>query len=272
MGKIAQSSVALIVTLTPFVLFACATAASPPEDQVSLASGVTLAGSGGGGGDTLALNAITETFGFPATPVGNALTSRLALDMKGGGTPKALSASTEYLRAHASETAAELSAADERLAEDRYLARWHIVRTLVVLDLPEAVTSLGSIVNRPVPPERWAPVHEGASSVGEESMLRLRALEGLRFLALRGAPGAEGALRQAMKSPVLSVQRAAAQAFVAAGRRSPARLAEARTLLPASRWAWLDLRPVTDEDSSVPTPEAPSPGEPATPVAPRNAP
>jgi hypothetical protein len=272
MSNYVRLAVVLSLALGPAAAASCASTAPSSGDSGHSIEGLGAAGSGGSGGeqgDSLAVTPVVDTFGFPDTPVGRALDAHMALEMRSDGESVFLySASFAFLRANAPEVVAELMAAYERLPEERYLARWHLVRTLSGLELREAAGGLDSIVHRPVPPERWAPNHEGHSSVGEEAILRMRAIDGLKALALSGSAEASDSLRRAVNSPLASVRRAAVQSYVAAGRRAPSRLAEARTMLPTEQRHWVDLRPATSADFAVPTPDPPAPGEKQPPVAP----
>lgn len=268
--------------LGTFTATSCASENKPSSADVAVAeklSAVGAAGGGsagdGGGGDTLTLNP-TDPFKFPSTPVGKALADHMSLKMRTDGESVALySASVAYLRANASEVAATLLAAYDQLPESQYLERWHVVQTLTALNLPEAATSLGSIVLRDVPPERWAPVQDGHSSRSEEAILRRRAITGLKSLAAAGSAEASEVLRQALNSPLPSIKIAAVQAYIAAGRRSPSRLAEVRSMLPEEQRSWIDIRPATNDDMNLLPPEAPPADppapEPTAPARPRNA-
>ncbi|HEU4405984.1 MAG TPA: hypothetical protein VFS43_12020 [Polyangiaceae bacterium] len=252
----------LALSAGPFAA-SCAPSEETPGGDVLALEGPSPAG---GGVTVASLTAppAVNAFGFSATPVGNALASYVAAELSvQGASVASRSAATAYLRAHPSEVTSELLAAYDRLPEGQYQARWYIVRTLSALELREAAGALDSIVQREVPPERWAPAPHGKSSVREEEIVRARAIGGLRSLAIAGSPEASAALRRALSSPLVPVKMAATQAYLAAGRRSTARVAEARALLPPDQQRWVDLRPATATDLAVPTPEAPPSGDPS---------
>lgn len=251
----------------------CASVSEPPGDQGRWVDAQLAAGAGGSdGGDSVTVSPPESPYRFPDTPVGRALSTHISLPARSDPESVALrSSSSAYLRANASEVAEVLLAVYDQLPEEQYLARWQVVQTLASLELREAAGAFRSIVQREVPPERWAPSRDEHSSVAEEAILRRRAIEGLKSLALAGSEEAADALRQALNSPVRSVRGAAALAYLTAGRRSPSRAAEIRALLPESEHVVLERRPATREDFDVPTPEPPSPDEPPSPAVPPRA-
>lgn len=257
-----------------FVAPSCTGEPEPPGGQGQSVDAQTEAGAGGSdGGDSVTVLPPTSPFRFPDTPVGRSLASYVALQTRLDAESVALRMSTfAYLRAHASEVAEVLLAVYDQLPEDEYLARWQAIQTLTSLEVPEAAGAFRSILLRDVPPERWSPAEGERSSVAEESILRRRAIEGLKPLALGGSQEAADALRQAVNSPVLSVRAAAVRAYLAVGRKSPARVAELRSMLPESEHPMLERRPATPEDFDVPPPEPPSPDKPPSPVMPTRTP
>ena len=260
----------------------CASPTEPPNESGSSVDTQTEAGAGSGGaagsggvdgGESVEVLPPTAPFRFPNTPVGRALSSYILLRMRSDPESVALRSSTHaFLRANAREAADVMLAVYDQLPEEDYLVRWHAVHALSSLVAPEAVGALRSILQRDVPPERWGGGQTERLSVSEEVVLRRRAIEGLKPLALAGSVEAATALRQGLSSPIPSLRSASARAYLAVGRKSSARIAEVRSMLPESERAVVDRRPATPEDFDASPPAPPPADAPPSPVAPARTP
>jgi hypothetical protein len=110
---------------------------------------------------------------------------------------------------------------------------------------PAALPFLRNLILTPIPPEE-SPDPHSFSTVGEETILRTTAVEGIGYLA-RGRADATEMLFEALRQPSLSIRRAAVQSLLATvrGRRLRARIARA---LPEEHQFLLDLKAVSVRD------------------------
>ncbi|MCX4741417.1 HEAT repeat domain-containing protein [Streptomyces antibioticus] len=78
----------------------------------------------------------------------------------------------------------------EELPEEAYLDRWALVQVLTDLRLAGTADALAAVVATPVPPERYPEGAHRYSTVGQETVIRTTAVEGLARLAADGSTGA----------------------------------------------------------------------------------
>jgi hypothetical protein len=110
---------------------------------------------------------------------------------------------------------------------------------------PAALPFLRNLILTPIPPEE-SPDPHSFSTVGEETILRTTAVEGIGYLA-RGRADPTEMLFEALRQPSLSIRRAAVQSLLATarGRRLRARIARA---LPEEHQFLVDLKAVSVRD------------------------
>jgi hypothetical protein len=125
-----------------------------------------------------------------------------------------------------------------------YPLRWALVYAATQLDHPAAVPLLRDLVLTPIPPEESADPHS-FSTVGQETVLRTTAVEGLGRLAVAGNARALDALFSFLTIQSVSIRRASILAILRKDRRLRGRVSEH---LPVDQRHLLDVVPrrVTD--------------------------
>jgi hypothetical protein len=149
------------------------------------------------------------------------------------------------LRRQAELVVVEIARAQGDCNARDYPTRWAHVHAAAELRHPAALPFLRNLILTPIPPEE-SPDPHSFSSVGEETILRTTAVEGIGYLAKDRADATE-ALFEALKQPSLSIRRAAVQSLLATsrGRRLQARI---RKALPEEHQFLVDLRAVDVRD------------------------
>jgi hypothetical protein len=99
--------------------------------------------------------------------------------------------------------------------EDRYVDRWTQVHLLADLRNKAALSDFDNILSTPIPPEK-APDMITYSTVGEETMIRTTAIEGITRIGAEGDRDALELLRKHMRHENFSVRRAAIQGYLEA--------------------------------------------------------
>ena len=147
--------------------------------------------------------------------------------------------------------------------ESEYRERWSQVFLLTELHLAASVPVLEAILDTPIPPERM-PGMITHSTVGEETVIRTTAIEGLERLAASGDESALALIRRQVSNDSLSVRRAAVQAYLAVS--GPGARDELLDELPESDRFLVDIRRVEVHEVPQPTldirseePDAPPP-------------
>lgn len=97
--------------------------------------------------------------------------------------------------------------------EDQYVERWSQVHLMSDLEITESLAMFEELLSTPIPPEK-APGMVTYSTVGEETMIRMTAVEGIGRLAARDDRKALAALREHTRHESFSVRRAAIQAYI----------------------------------------------------------
>ncbi len=134
------------------------------------------------------------------------------------------------------------------LADDEYLHRWTLTKVLADLAHPAALPALMSIATAP-PPD---PHRLQIATAAQDGIIRMTAVEGIAAQAQAGDAQANELLLSAVRSPVFSVRRAAAAAYLHTGGENARSDLEA-ALAEAERWV-LDLRAVSAADIAVAAP------------------
>lgn len=150
------------------------------------------------------------------------------------------------LRVHPEDTVIELARAVNGCDPTDYPERWALIHAAAELRHPAALPLLKSLVLTPIPPEDSEDPH-AFSTVGEETILRTTAVEGVEYLAVNGDEAALAALFEFLEQPSLSIRRATVQAILATrgGQDLRGRIAE---LLPRDQQFLLDIKRVNVQD------------------------
>ena len=146
----------------------------------------------------------------------------------------------EVTRKQATEIVIEIVRREAKCAALDYSTRWGLIFSASELKHPAALPYLSSLVLTPLPPETSRNPHS-LSVVGEETVLRTTAIDGVGHLAAAGRKEALEALLSFLAIPSLSIRRAAVQAILGTpgGGRLRKRVAES---LPREQRFLLDLR------------------------------
>lgn len=148
----------------------------------------------------------------------------------------------------------EIARRERCCAEHDYSNRWGLVFAASELKHPATLPYLSNLVRTPLPSETSRNPHS-FSVVGEETILRTTAVEGIGQLAAAGRKEAFDALLSFLAIPSLSIRRATVQAMLAtpSGRRLRKRAAES---LPKDQRFLLDLsQPKVEEVPQIRNPE-----------------
>jgi len=151
------------------------------------------------------------------------------------------------------EVARAVEKAFEEAPADDFMARWSLVEMLRAVRTPAATALLARIARAPQP-ERAPGSADGLGEAELEVLVSVRALEGLRDLAVDGHAPALQALRGALDLPDRHRRVIAVQGLLDAGGRTAAAAGELRRILrPEDHWM-LDLRPVAEPPSAEEVP------------------
>ena len=132
----------------------------------------------------------------------------------------------------------------EACGEHEYPLRWGLVYAATQMNHDAALPFLRHIVLTPIPPERSRTPHS-YSTVGQETVLRTTAVEGVGRLAAMGNERALQSLFDFLSLASISIRRASVQAILAVDEQLRDRIAE---YLPPEQRFLLDIKPqvVTD--------------------------
>jgi hypothetical protein len=119
----------------------------------------------------------------------------------------------EKLKASPEEYSKEFEAVLSNLTEDAYELRWTLVYCLSRFESPQFTGLLGKIAKAGIPAEKSKDLHL-FSTFGEETSIRLRAIEGIKDIAKSGNREAETVLYELLESNYLTLNIAAAQALI----------------------------------------------------------
>ncbi len=120
-----------------------------------------------------------------------------------------------------------------------YTERWSLVKVMVDLHHPSALTSLNAIVNTPLPSVKG---EDAPFTLAEETIIRTTAAEEIGRQAGAGQTDALALLLKNCQNPVFSVKQTSVQAYLAHG--GPNARATLEKLLPANEHFVLDIRAI----------------------------
>lgn len=152
--------------------------------------------------------------------------------------------SLKELREMPEEVVLELAQAfDDKCQPNDYPTKWGLVFLATELKHDAAFPFLKKLVFTPIPPERSRNPHD-FSTVGEETILRTTAVEGLGYFVERGREDALEALLESLDIPSLSITRAAIQTLRSTQKLDDNMRQRILEILPKSRHFLLDLKRV----------------------------
>ena len=150
------------------------------------------------------------------------------------------------LREQPIDAVIELARQECSCRTEDYSTRWAVVYAAAALEHRAALPLLKNIVLTPIPPERNEDPH--ASTVGEETIIRTTAVDGVAALARRGEEDAVEALKEFVDLPSFSIRRAAIQGLLASPRGDDLRN-RLRECLPKDQAFLLDLKRIDVRDA-----------------------
>ncbi len=152
------------------------------------------------------------------------------------------------------EVVVEIAIALGECQQYDYPRRWALIFAASELRHRAALPLLFTIVKAPLPSEPQPPSH-GFSIVGEETILRTTAIEGIGHLARDGGEEALATLFSALRQPSISIRRAAVQALLSTTDENEMRQ-RIMTYLPPEEHYLLELKtPKVVEVPQVENPE-----------------
>jgi len=192
--------------------------------------------------DQLEVQQSTRAQNSPESTTGSHALAQTAIAQMSGAGPNAEDEYQATLQDLAADPQAAVAAITDMYGatpEDQYTERWSQIHLLSDLATPAALAVFEDLLSTPIPPEKM-PGMVVYSTVGEETIIRTTAVEGIGKLAARGNSDALEMLRKYTQHESFSVRRAAIQAYIeVAG--SDAR-EELRASLPEEDQYILDIR------------------------------
>lgn len=192
--------------------------------------------------DQLEVQQSTRAQNSPESTTGSHSLARTAIAQMSGTGPNA----EDVYQATVQELAADPQAAVSAIAEmygatpeDQYTERWSQIHLLSELSTPAALAVFEDLLSTPIPPEKM-PGMVVYSTVGEETIIRTTAVEGIAKIAARGNNDALEMLRKYVQHESFSVRRAAIQTYIEIV--GPESREELRASLPAEDHFILDIR------------------------------
>jgi len=146
----------------------------------------------------------------------------------------------EDLRTNPEETIIAIAQAEARCSRDDYNLRWALVYAATQMQHDSALPFLYNMAFTPIPTERSAVPHS-YSTVGQETILRTTAIEGIGTLAAAGNERASQILFESLSIESTSVRRASIQALFKVSSDLRERIAE---YLPSNYHFLLDVQPM----------------------------
>jgi hypothetical protein len=128
-----------------------------------------------------------------------------------------------------------------------YTERWSLVKVMVDLHHPSALTSLNTIVNTPLPDVKG---EDAPFALAEETIIRTTAAEEIGRQAGAGQADALAMLLKNCQNPVFSIKQTSVQAYLAHG--GPNARATLERLLPANERFILDIRAIGPAELAQP--------------------
>jgi hypothetical protein len=136
-----------------------------------------------------------------------------------------------------------------------YSTRWMLVYTATQLRHPASLPLLVNLVQTPIPPERSKDPHS-LTTVGQETILRTTAVEGIGYLATEGNTQALEVLVSFVQHPSFSIRRAAVQSVLATKPNREIRN-QVKSMLPPDQQFLLELKqPTVNEVLQIKDPTA----------------
>ena len=158
------------------------------------------------------------------------------------------------LRKNPEDIIIEIARQEKATIISDYPKRWALIYAAADLRHPSSLPLLRNIVLTPIPPEESKDPHS-FSTVGEETILRTTAVDGVRYLAEQGNDIALKSLYEFLTIPSISIRRASVQAILAIRKDKVARQ-ELEQLLPKEQHFLLDVKVVHVTDvSQIENPE-----------------
>ncbi len=148
-----------------------------------------------------------------------------AMNLVGDDAEGEYSRALKALRREASGVMVAIAEAFGASSSRDYPLRWSIVYAATKMGHNAALPFLREVLLTPIPPER-SPNPHSFSTVGQETVLRTTAVDGLRDLAAKGRAQALETLFEALSIPSISVRRAAVQALLGIDKKLRKRIAE----------------------------------------------
>lgn len=188
---------------------------------------------------------------FPASTVGEMLTKHLdAMVAVGETVEREYSVSLRRLQQEP-EAVRLLQEAYGQTAESEYFLRWQLVYTLASLNQRSALSPLVRIALSSIPAERGG--DSEFFTTGQESNIRVAAVDGLAALARLGIPDAEPYLMRLSAHPDLSIRQRAVRGYLAVDANYDVRVRNLQSTLPEGDHWLITLR--TTEVRRIPHPD-----------------
>jgi hypothetical protein len=179
----------------------------------------------------------------PASPAGQVLINYLeAVNAAGDEAESMYKEAVSALRERADDVIIEIARQESCCRTRDYSTRWGLIYAASELDHTASLPFFRSVVLTPIPPEESDNPHS-FSTVGEETVLRTTAVDGVARLAADGNREAVEALFAFLSVPSFSVKRAAVQGLLAVRQGESLRGRIEERLCPEDRFL-LDIRPL----------------------------
>jgi hypothetical protein len=153
----------------------------------------------------------------------------------------------EFLRREPESTMIAIAGAYLTSPERAYPRRHSLVQAAVALEHEAALPFLADVVRSPIPPEGMPDAH-ASSTVAEETIIRMSAVDGISAIARTGARQAVEMLISFLSIPSFSIRRAAVMGVLAApgGARHRRRM---QGLIPADQHFIFNMKKVHVRDA-----------------------
>lgn len=167
-----------------------------------------------------------------------------ALYTSGEDAEAAVQTALEQLRREPEETVVAITQLEARCDRHMYPRRWALTYAAARLEDEAALPFLRQTVLTPIPPEE-SPAPHSRSTVKEETVQRVTAVEGVGALAAAGSDRARASLLEFLDIESISIRRASVQSLLALDEG----LRDQVTRRMPSRFRYLtEVRPVTISD------------------------
>ncbi|ATB35161.1 hypothetical protein CYFUS_000573 [Cystobacter fuscus] len=177
---------------------------------------------------------------FPSSTVGDLLTRHLNLMVSVGEEVESRYQESLRLIQKEPEAVRLLQDAYAKTVETEYFLRWQLVYTLASLNQREALSGLVRIALSTIPAERGG--SDEFFTTGQESNIRVAAVDGLASLAKLGVTEAGSYLLRLSQHSDLSIRQRAVRGYLAAGSDYDARAKLLQANLPTSDHWLITLR------------------------------